>query len=166
MPIFLNRISASFLNNIAVFPISRCCNCNLLNNHTRHKSPQMSSSTPANNAPSVPEYAPGSASIAYVTVPDEAAAATLARRLIEANLAACVNIVPRVTSVYRWQGAIQEDAEALLMIKTQTAQVAALCAFVRANHPYDVAEVIAVPIAQGNPPYMAFIADAMDAKTK
>lgn len=115
----------------------------------------------ANSGTDDTAHAPGSASIAYVTITDEATAKQLARDLIDANLAACVNIVPSITSIYRWEGKVQEDAESMLLIKTMTSRVPELCAFVRAHHPYEVAEVIAMPIAQGNPPYMQFLQNAM-----
>lgn len=107
-------------------------------------------------------YEPGSASIAYVTTSDMNAAKELARGLIATELAACVNIVPGITSIYHWDGQLQEDNEVLMIIKTQTLQVAELCEYVRKNHSYEVAEVIAVPIAQGNPPYMDFLKNSMN----
>ncbi len=81
----------------------------------------------------------------------------LVTRVVSSKLAACVNVVPGVTSVYEWQGKIENDNEVLMMIKTRTARVAELSEFVAKNHPYDVAEVIATSIEQGNEPYLDWI---------
>ncbi|XP_013925044.1 PREDICTED: protein CutA [Thamnophis sirtalis] len=83
------------------------------------------------------------------------------RALLEKQLAACVNVLPHVTSIYRWKGTIEEDAEVLLMIKTRSSRVSALAEFVRSVHPYEVAEVISVPIQQGNPPYLRWVEEAV-----
>ncbi|KAI4798479.1 hypothetical protein KUCAC02_022030, partial [Chaenocephalus aceratus] len=97
-------------------------------------------------------------SAAFVTCPNETVARTLARGIVENKLAACVNIVPAITSVYEWQGKIEEDSEVvMLMIKTRSSKVPALAEYVRSNHPYEVAEVISLPIEQGNPPYLKWI---------
>ncbi|AEB11764.1 divalent-cation tolerance protein CutA [Marinithermus hydrothermalis] len=96
--------------------------------------------------------------VVLVTVPNEETAKTLARTLVEERLAACVNIVPGLTSVYRWEGKVVEDAELLLVIKTTEARFAALEARVRALHPYTVPEVIALPIQAGARPYLEWLA--------
>ncbi|XP_063147264.1 protein CutA isoform X2 [Candoia aspera] len=106
-------------------------------------------------------HVPGSLSAAFVTCPNETVAKDIARALVEKQLAACVNIVPRVTSIYQWKGAIEEDTEVLLMIKTRSSRVPALAEYVRSVHPYEVAEVIAVPIQQGNPPYLQWVEEAV-----
>ncbi|XP_049869823.1 protein CutA homolog [Pectinophora gossypiella] len=98
-------------------------------------------------------------SVAYVTVPDMDVGKNIAHGLVEKKLAACVNIVPQITSVYEWKGEINEDNEALLMIKTRTTEVDKLTEFVRSNHPYEVCEVISLPIKNGNPPYLKWIGD-------
>ncbi|KHJ40468.1 hypothetical protein D918_09514 [Trichuris suis] len=90
-------------------------------------------------------FAKGVFSVAYVTVPNEEVAKKLARSLVEKKLAACVNVIPGLKSIYEWKGAIEEDSELLLMIKTRTSMIEELSAYVRANHPYSVAEVIALP---------------------
>lgn len=81
----------------------------------------------------------------------------LAHGIIENKLAACVNIIPKITSIYHWEGKINEDSEVLLMIKTKASKVDELAKFVRENHPYSVAEVISVPIENGNPLYLKWI---------
>ncbi|GAB6024435.1 hypothetical protein CHUAL_009598 [Chamberlinius hualienensis] len=96
-------------------------------------------------------------SMTFVTVPSEEAAKTISHGLVEKKLAACVNIIPRVKSVYEWEGKINEDSELLLMIKTRTSAIEDLTTFVRENHPYSVCEVISTSIEQGNKPYLDWI---------
>lgn len=107
-------------------------------------------------------YVAGTHSIAYVTTPSDATAKSIARALIDRKLAACVNIIPRITSIYEWEGKVNEDEEYLLMIKTTTDRVNDLAKFVRENHPYSVAEVISVKIENGNAPYLDWIAESLD----
>lgn len=102
-------------------------------------------------------YVSGANSIVYVTTPDMGAARILAHKIVEKNLAACVNIIPQLTSIYKWEGKMNEDSELLLMIKTATAKVDDLSKFVRENHPYSVPEVISVKIDNGNPAYLNWI---------
>ncbi|KAG8014572.1 Protein CutA-like protein [Nibea albiflora] len=104
-------------------------------------------------------YASGTHAAAFVTCPNDKVAKELARGIVERKLAACVNIIPAITSVYEWKGEIEEDSEVLLMIKTRSSKVPDLAQYVRSNHPYEVAEVISLPIDQGNPPYLKWIAD-------
>lgn len=104
-------------------------------------------------------YSSGTHSAAFVTCPNDTVAKELARGIVEKKLAACVNIIPQITSVYEWQGKIEEDSEVLLMIKTRSSKIPALAEYVRSNHPYEVAEVISLPIDQGNPPYLKWIGD-------
>ncbi|XP_077262099.1 cutA divalent cation tolerance homolog [Temnothorax americanus] len=103
----------------------------------------------------------GMHSVAYVTVPDDAIAKRLARGLVENKLAACVNIIPQLTSVYEWEGKIQEEPELLLMIKTRTERVDALTKYVKENHPYTVCEVISLPIQNGNDDYLKWISEVV-----
>lgn len=91
--------------------------------------------------------------------PDMAAAKALAQLLVERRLAACVNILPSVHSVYRWQGAIEEATEITLSIKTVGARYAALENAIKTAHSYDVPEIIAVPIARGSIAYLQWIAE-------
>lgn len=97
-------------------------------------------------------------SAVFVTTPDENNAKKLAHGLVERQLAACVNIIPRITSVYSWEGKINEDSEVLMMIKTKTERIDDLTKFVKENHPYSVPEVISLPIDElGNKDYLDWI---------
>lgn len=96
-----------------------------------------------------------------MTVPNEEVAKKLAHGIVSNKLAACVNIIPGITSVYEWEGKINEDNELLLMIKTKTGVVDNLVKYVRENHPYSVAEVISTPIENGNLPYLKWINDVV-----
>lgn len=102
-------------------------------------------------------YVPGSVSAAFVTCPNSKVATEIARAVVEKRLAACVNLIPQITSIYEWKGKIEEDSEVLMMIKTQSSLVPALTEFVRSVHPYEVAEVIALPVEQGNSPYLQWV---------
>ena len=89
--------------------------------------------------------------------PDEATANAIALALVEEKLAACVNILPRVQSVYRWQGAVESASEIPLLIKSTAAQYAAVEAAIRQLHPYEVPEIIALPISCGLPAYLNWL---------
>jgi len=89
---------------------------------------------------------------------DVASAQKLARTLVEQRLAACVNMLPAVQSIYRWNGAVEEAAEVTLLIKTTAARYAALEQAIQALHPYELPEVIAVPVSAGLPAYLGWIA--------
>lgn len=95
--------------------------------------------------------------VVLVTAPSAEQAAALARALVEERLAACGNVVPGVTSIYRWEGRVHEDAEALLVLKTTRARFEALRDRVLALHPYQVPEVIALAVEAGSAPYLAWI---------
>ena len=90
--------------------------------------------------------------------PDEATANAIALALVEEKFAACVNILPRVQSIYRWQGAVESAVEVPLLIKTTAAAYPALEAAIRERHPYDVPEIIALPITTGLPAYLNWLA--------
>lgn len=91
------------------------------------------------------------------TCPDAAVARRLAGLLVEARLAACVNILPGLTSVYRWQGAVESAEEALLVIKTDAAHYPALEETLQREHPYELPEVVAVSIAAGSTRYLEWL---------
>jgi periplasmic divalent cation tolerance protein len=90
--------------------------------------------------------------------PDEEVANAIALALVEEKLAACVNILPRVQSVYRWQGAVESASEIPLLIKTTADRYGALESRIGELHPYDVPEIIAVPITRGLPAYLNWLA--------
>jgi periplasmic divalent cation tolerance protein len=96
--------------------------------------------------------------VVLVTAPTPERAAEIARAVVEERLAACGNVVPGLRSIYRWEGKVQEDAEALLVLKTTRARLDALRDRVLALHPYEVPEVIALPVEAGSAPYLAWIA--------
>ena len=98
--------------------------------------------------------------VVLITAPDEEAAARIARALVEESLAACVNIVRGVRSVYSWHGKINDEAECLLVVKTDNALWEGLCRKVKEMHSYQVPEVIALPIIEGLPEYISWLEDA------
>ena len=89
--------------------------------------------------------------------PDQDVAEALAAALVDSRLAACVNIQAPCRSLYRWQGKIETATEIPLFIKSTAAHYAALEALIRQHHPYDVPEIIALPIAQGLPDYLNWL---------
>jgi len=90
--------------------------------------------------------------------PDEESANAIALAIVEAKLAACVNILPRVQSIYRWQGVVESAAEVALLIKAYAANYPALEAAIRQRHPYELPEIIALPITHGLPAYLNWLA--------
>jgi len=95
--------------------------------------------------------------LVLTNVPDQATAEALAGRLIDDRLAACVNILAPCRSLYRWQGSVETASEIPLLIKTTGERYPALEAAIRQHHPYEVPEVIALPIAHGLPAYLAWL---------
>lgn len=98
--------------------------------------------------------------IALCTCPTAELAQSVARRLVEARAAACVNILPGVSSVYAWQGKIQQDAELLLIAKTTEAAWPRLQACIQELHPYELPEIIAVPVVEGLPAYLHWMSQS------
>jgi periplasmic divalent cation tolerance protein len=96
--------------------------------------------------------------VVLTNLPDEATAHALASHLVESRLAACVNVLAPCRSVYRWQGALEEAAEVPLLIKTSAERYAALEAAIRARHPYELPEILAVPVMRGLPAYLDWVA--------
>jgi len=94
----------------------------------------------------------------FCTCPDEQVAEKLAARLLKQRLAACVNIIPDIRSIYRWNGEINRDSEALMVIKTAVEEYEALESCLREHHPYDVPEVVCLPVQAGLPEYLAWVA--------
>jgi len=95
--------------------------------------------------------------VVLTNLPDRAAAERLADVVIEKKLAACVNILAPCRSVYRWKGAVQHDEEHPVLIKTTTERYAELERAIRAAHPYELPEIIAVPVERGLPEYLQWV---------
>ena len=95
--------------------------------------------------------------VVFSTFPDPAKAAEVARTLVTECLAACVNLLPAVRSIYRWQGQISDDSETLAVIKTTRDRFEAMRTRLVELHPYEVAEVIALPVEAGHAPYLAWV---------
>ena len=108
---------------------------------------------------------PTEALVVLCTCPDAVVAQALAHAVVEQRLAACVNLLPGITSVYRWQGAVESASECLLVIKTEANVYPALESALVAQHPYEVPEVIALPIVQGLPNYLHWIAESVPSDT-
>lgn len=94
------------------------------------------------------------------TCPDSATATRIAETLVDQELAACVNIIPGLRSIYRWQGRLEEAEECLLLIKAPLAHYARVEAAILGLHPYELPEIIAVSIDAGLPAYLAWLASA------
>jgi periplasmic divalent cation tolerance protein len=97
--------------------------------------------------------------VVYVTAPNEDEAAAIAKALVSERLAACINIVRAIRSIYMWQGTIEDDAEVLMIIKTQASLFGRLSTRVKELHSYSVPEVIALPIVTGSEDYLAWLRD-------
>lgn len=101
---------------------------------------------------------PQTALLVLTNLPDQAAADALATALVAERLAACVNLLAPCRSVYRWRGAVESASEVPLLIKTTVARYPALEAAIRARHPYELPEIVAVPLSHGLPDYLAWVA--------
>jgi periplasmic divalent cation tolerance protein len=99
--------------------------------------------------------------VALSTVATASDAERIARALVERGLAACVNVVPGVVSIYRWQGAVHKEQELLLVIKTRAEALEPLRAALVSLHPYEVPELVAWPIAAGHEPYLRWIDESV-----
>jgi periplasmic divalent cation tolerance protein len=95
---------------------------------------------------------------AYVTAGSRDEAERIGRALVEERLAACVNILPGMTSIYRWHGAVERAEEVVLVAKTNRGRLEELTQRVCALHSYELPCVVALPVAGGHPPYLAWIA--------
>ena len=96
----------------------------------------------------------------FVTCPNRRVAEAIGRTLVEERLAACANIIPGLTSIYRWQGKMCRDAEVLALLKTRRSCFPTLARRVRELHPYSVPAIVALPVALGSPAYLAWVAEA------
>lgn len=99
--------------------------------------------------------------VVLVTAPDRPTALQIARTLVESGNAACVNLLPAVESIYRWEGTVQTDQEILLLIKTRVSLIEdSLISLIREQHPYEVPEIIALPIIRGSEEYLKWILES------
>jgi len=99
--------------------------------------------------------------VVLITVPSQDVGGAIARAVVEEHLAACVNLVPGITSIFRWDGKVQTETEALLIVKTRPALFGDLAARVRTLHPYTVPEIIALPLAAGNQAYLDWVRESV-----
>ncbi len=97
--------------------------------------------------------------IVLSTLPSSDVAASIARTLIEERLCACVNILPAIRSIYRWQGTVHDEPEVLALIKTTAERYDALAERLRALHPYEVPEILALDVAAGAASYLAWVGE-------
>lgn len=104
---------------------------------------------------------PSAPIVVLTTCPDPAVAARIARELVESGLAACASRIGPVHSTYRWQGAIQDEPEVMLVIKTITARYPELEMRLKTLHPYEVPEIIALPVAAGSAEYLTWLQGAV-----
>ena len=98
--------------------------------------------------------------LVFTTLPQDADPAAFARALVDERLAACVNLLPPMESIYRWEGSVERETERQLIIKTTRERTLALWDRVRELHPYEVPEFVVVPIVDGNDAYLRWIAEA------
>ncbi|NXA03207.1 CUTA protein, partial [Sapayoa aenigma] len=102
-------------------------------------------------------YIPGTHSIALVNCLNEDIAKDIARAIMDKKLAAHVNILPKSSALYFWKGELEESTEILLLVKTRTSKIGELSNYVRSIHPFEIPEIISLPIDQGNPLYLKLI---------
>ena len=95
--------------------------------------------------------------VVITTLPDRASAHALAEGLVSGRLAACVNLMAECTSIYRWQGTVETAAEVPVWIKTRATLYPALEQYIREHHPYDLPELIALPLGTGLIPYLQWV---------
>lgn len=98
--------------------------------------------------------------VVLITTPTRSEAGSLTQRILKQKLAACINLVP-VISHYWWKGKIEETEETLMLVKTQPSLIKQLVKLVEKHHSYEIPEVIALPITQGNPKYLEWIAETV-----
>ncbi|XP_032933477.1 protein CutA homolog isoform X1 [Catharus ustulatus] len=106
-------------------------------------------------------YIPGTHSIAFVNCLNEQIARDIARAIMDKRLAAYVNILPKSSALYFWKGELEESTEILLLVKTRTSKIGELSNYVRSIHPFEIPEIISLPIDQGNPLYLKWIEESV-----
>ncbi len=104
----------------------------------------------------------------YITTESEKQAKTLGKKIVGTKLAACANIIPKMTSIYRWEGKLQEDNEAILILKTHVSKVQEITEYVNQNHTYDCPCVISINITEdeGNEAYLNWLVDESKSELK
>lgn len=102
--------------------------------------------------------------VVYITAPGEEEAARIAQSLVESRLAACINIVKNIRSIYAWQGNIEDDTEILMIVKSRAGLFNLLEAKVKQLHSYDVPEIIALPIVTGSEDYLKWLNESTSSK--
>ncbi|XP_070286911.1 protein CutA homolog isoform X1 [Myotis yumanensis] len=107
-------------------------------------------------------YVSGTYSIVFVNCPNEQIARDIARAILDKKLAASVNILPKASSLYFWNGEIEEATEILLLIKTKTSKVRMLSSYVRLVHPFEIPEVFSLPMDQGDVHYLKWLEEGME----
>ncbi|XP_031457753.1 LOW QUALITY PROTEIN: protein CutA [Phasianus colchicus] len=104
-------------------------------------------------------YVSGTHSIVFINCLNEQIAKDIARGIMDKKLAAYVNILPKSSALYFWKGELEESTEILLLVKTRTSKISELSNYVRSIHPFEIPEVISLPIDQGNPLYLKWIGE-------
>jgi len=99
--------------------------------------------------------------LAFSTFPDVATARRIAGELVTGNFAACANVIPKIESIYRWQGKIEQGDETLVLFKTTATRFTAFEEKLKTLHPYDVPEIICTSIARGWPPYLEWVRESV-----
>ena len=99
--------------------------------------------------------------LVLTTTDTPALAKKIAGALVEAGQAACVNILPGIRSIYRWDGRLQDEAECLLLVKTSSDRFEPVRSVIRALHTYQIPEVIAIPLTAGDPDYLSWIRSSL-----
>ncbi len=99
--------------------------------------------------------------VVLVTAKDEGEAKRIGERLVEEKLAACANVVPRVSSTYWWKGKIERAEEALLLLKTTEGKMDGLISRVKELHSYETPEVLALPVGEGSPEYLKWLGESL-----
>ena len=120
---------------------------------SRPSSSARSSPTPLRSARST--------RIVLTTAGSLSQARRLARQLVRERGAACVNVVPRIESIYWWKGKVERGSEALLILKTTRPRLAHLCRRIKTLHPYEVPEILVLPVAQGDPAYLRWLEESL-----
>ena len=109
---------------------------------------------------------PAEAIVVFITTPNKDEASRLAEMLVESHLAGCVQILPGIESVYRWQGQIERQEEVLLIAKTLKSRFSDLETEVRAIHSYETPEIVAVPLTAGSPAYLEWLSACVNDPAK